>query len=65
MEAMWRVANTSHESTIDVTPTSGILRFGNLDYQKSFQLQVIDDDVPELTKVVLLQLEIISGRSIQ
>ena len=72
---IWKVVNTTHDDSTDarspdvtfarspdVTPTTGILRFGNLDYQKSFQLKVLDDDVPELEKVIFVQLQIISGK---
>ena len=62
VEVAWMVLNATHNGHgADVQPTSGTLRFGNLDFQKSFQVKTVDDQVPELEKVLKVQLQIVSG----
>ena len=55
----WEVVNASQK--YDVSPTSGILMFEEVDREKSFQIRAVADDVPELEKKLLVRLKIVSG----
>lgn len=44
-----------------VTPSNGILTFEEYDKEKTFDIRVVKDELPELAMNVTLQLEVISG----
>ena len=60
VKVMWQIVNAS-EAIYDVFPLSGNLTFGNLDKLRSFQINIVEDDIPELEKVLYVQLKIVSG----
>ncbi|XP_057301693.1 adhesion G-protein coupled receptor V1-like isoform X2 [Hydractinia symbiolongicarpus] len=55
----WEVLNES--SPYDVKPLSGILNFDAYDTEESFKISVIDDEIPELEKILTVGLSIKSG----
>ena len=57
----WQVVNGS--TSTDVSPLNGILIFGPFHRRQTFQLQVVDDDVPELERRLTVQLAVVSGMS--
>ena len=56
----WRAYNATPK--YDISPMSGILQFEEYQRKGSFRVDVQPDDLPELEKVIVLQLNILSGK---